>query len=411
MPDLGRGALRSGKLALRPKRKGEAMEQVSRVIKARRTDASRIIADRKKLENIIEDMRNNGGMLTPNAVWLAVDPHISITSDTAPYLDEISSDMVFQSRFATMEKMLDGWIGRGKTADVSPEVRRNYKRLISSCDPLDLWKANVEDEEVRERLIVSDLGTIMDLDLIFSFARGTKDRTLILEVGGGYGRLAEATLNVFGRSVSYVLVDSVPGSMYYASNYLKSACPNRSIGSYYDGDDFDLDRFDCFILPSWRFEELNVYTYDVCVNIESFQEMSQDHVDYYLSMFDRVTRAGAVQYISNSHDYLFKGQWNYPDHWRKVFCENTPRSWTRHHPTEIFIKGGSDFSAANAAVDAAYIYSNEPADVERYLAKVGARAAMMPAARFFGKRAVRRARRTLPGLSRALDRSNHGCRL
>jgi hypothetical protein len=42
----------------------------------------------------------------------------------------------------------------------------------------------------------------MDLNLIYAYAASPDRRvTRILEVGGGYGRLAEAAFNVFGRSV------------------------------------------------------------------------------------------------------------------------------------------------------------------------------------------------------------------
>jgi hypothetical protein len=372
----------------------EIVKQVSHVIKTRRTDVSQIVADREEFQRIVEDMRINGGMLIPTAAWLAVDPHVPVTSDTAPYLDEVSSDAAFEARFATMGKMLEGWIGSGQIVEISPSIRHAYRRFVERCDPLGLWDANLGNEEVGRRLIAADLGTIMDLDLIFAFAPSHSGRSMIVEVGGGYGRLAEAALNIFGHSIFYVLVDSVPGSLYYAKRYLQTACPDKSVGSYYDGEDFDLNRFDCFVLPSWRFEELNVHSYNVCVNIESFQEMSQNHVDYYLQMFDRVAGDGAVMYISNSHDYLFKGRWNYPQHWRKAFCAKTPRSWTRNHPTEIFVKSASDVSAANAAVDAGYLYANEP-DVENYLATIGGRAALVPVARYFGRQAVQRVRQTV----------------
>jgi hypothetical protein len=58
----------------------------------------------------------------------------------------------------------------------------------------------------------------------------------------------------------------------------------------------------------------------------------------------------------------------------------------------VFRKETSDFSAANAAVDAAYLYSTEPADVDKYLGMVGARAAVGPVARLLGRRAANRAR-------------------
>jgi hypothetical protein len=103
-----------------------------------------------------------------------------------------------------------------------------------------------------------------------------------------------------------------------------------------------------------RLNEPIYETFDICINIESCQEMSQVHVDHYLRLFDSVTARDGVIYLSNAHDYLFRGTWNNPPHWRKVFCANTPRAWSRDHPTEIFIKSEGDFSRENELLDMAH---------------------------------------------------------
>ena len=197
----------------------------------------------------------------------------------------------------------------------------------------------------------------MDLNFLYSYSfDGRRKLTRILEIGGGYGRIAEAAFNVFGKSIRYVLLDSVPASLYYAKKYMEQACPEIRVGSYYDGDAFDLNNFECYIIPSWYFEKMNRDQYDVCINTESFQEMNQEHVDTYLNLFDRVTVDGATIYVSNAHDYIFRGHWNYPAHWQKVLCANTPRSWSLDHPTEIFVKGKSDFSVQNDVLDGVHTY-------------------------------------------------------
>jgi hypothetical protein len=70
--------------------------------------------------------------------------------------------------------------------------------------------------------------------------------------------------------------------------------------------------------------------------------MGQQAVDAYLALFDRVAVDDATFYVSNAHDYVFTGDWNYPAGWRRLFCANTPRSWTRDHPTEIFARAPGD---------------------------------------------------------------------
>jgi len=61
-----------------------------------------------------------------------------------------------------------------------------------ACGPR-TWRS---DEDVP--IFRQDLGSLMDLNLIHYFAKPPYGRvTRILEVGGGYGRLAEAAFNVF----------------------------------------------------------------------------------------------------------------------------------------------------------------------------------------------------------------------
>jgi hypothetical protein len=266
-------------------------------------------------------------------------------------LTSTKASLTRQSRnMSTIDKMLAPWLG-GTRQPASAKIVARYAPFLMAHDPLGLWTANVADADVLSGLLEADLGSMVDLNIMYSFSAMATDRpTAILEVGGGYGRLAEAALNVFGKTVKYVLVDSVPGSLLYARDYMRQACPWAQIGCYYNGDPFDLDAFDCYIVPSWHFEAINNTAYDICLNLESFQEMGQQQVDTYLSWFNEVGREGALIYLSNAHDYRFRGDWKYPVTWQRLLCARIPRSWTSDHRAEVFIKGSHDYSVANAAI-------------------------------------------------------------
>jgi hypothetical protein len=336
---------------------GQGLQQTGFLLKRVVVDANTLQADRDKIQEILEDVIDHGGRLIPSANWLYLDARLGRSGCTQPISDALNVESQLK-RISSMEEMLAPWIGRQRFP-ARGEPRSRYAEMLRSADPLQLWETNVEDETVLSQLCEGDLGSILDLNLIYSFSNRTAEEhtCTLLEVGGGYGRLAEAGLNIFGGTVRYVLVDAVPGSLFYAYEYLRRACPTHRIGSYYAGDPFDLTQFDCFIIPAWHFERLNSYHYDVCVNIESFQEMSQSHVDWYIRLFDTVTSAGALIYISNSHDYLFKGKWNYPPTWREDLCIQTPRSWTPDHRTQVFTKHDQDYRIRNAVVEAAFHWS------------------------------------------------------
>ena len=78
-------------------------------------------------------------------------------------------------------------------------------------------------------------------------------------------------------------------------------------------------------------------------------------VDAYIGLFDRIAGDDAIFYISNAHDYQFRGSWNCTaPTWRRLFWSSTPRSWTHDHPTEVFVRAAGDNRAVNAAIEAAY---------------------------------------------------------
>ncbi len=276
-----------------------------------------------------------------------------------------------------MKSLMWAWLGGGEDADEATISK--YRRLLKDNDPLHLWSVNVEGKGDSIPMSRADLGSLMDLNLLYTFIPPGKQPTRILEVGGGYGRLAEAAFNLFGRSIQYVMIDSVPASLYYAVKYLRHACPDARVGSYYDAD-FDLTKCDIAIVPSWHYASVSRIKYDVCVNIESMQEMGQYHVDYFLNLFESESVDGATIYLSNAKDYYFRGSFNYPKNWQKLFCANTPRSWRPHHPTEIFRKTtDGDYSAANAIIDSMYDYGRwRESDPQDFISRNGLRHLVVP---------------------------------
>ncbi|MEP6569280.1 MAG: putative sugar O-methyltransferase [Acidobacteriota bacterium] len=347
------------------------MELVDRVIK--KYAVGNIVANREEFRRIFDDMRKSAGLFTPTPTWLLCKhPEEIETRDLAEIIELANSDELFQNEFFDLEQRMHGWVGGVHAKGIDdPSVHalvEKYASFLNRRDPLGLWKANVDDPLMAPELSIADLGSLMDLTLIHTYAFDpARKTTTMLEVGGGYGRLAEAALNIFGKSIRYVLIDSVPVSLYYSKKYLEKACPNVRIGSYCDGDPFDMTQFNCYILPAWYFEELNKEKYDVCINIESFQEMNQQHVDTYLQIFDRVSAAGATIYLDNAKDYIFRGEWNYPSHWQKLFGSNTPRSWSADHPAEVFVKSKGDFSSPNAMLDDLHYFTQEQLSDQKQL--------------------------------------------
>jgi SAM-dependent methyltransferase len=349
----------------------------------KRRSVPELEADHKEYLRIVEDMVHNAGPLIPDPNWLIADDYSRAPDvyDKRKALDFALSEEGYREKFSHMKALMKAWIGE-TAGRPSQAVISKYRRFSAHSDPLGLWQPNVEESEDGIPLLQADLGSIMDLNLLYAFsASPERNVTRVLEVGGGYGRLAEAASNIFGRSLKYVLVDAVPASLYYSRKYLAHACPDARIGSFYEGgsDDFDLENYDIAIMPSWHFEKLNRSSFDICVNIESMQEMNQEHVSYYLNLFQSVAADGATIYLSNAHDYYFRGSFNYPKNWQKLSCSNTPRSWTLDHPTELFRKTSRDYSMQNSVHDSIYSYRLwEQNDPEDYINRNGCKPMIVP---------------------------------
>jgi len=312
-----------------------------------------LFGDKEMFNRIVLDMTENGGYLAPSDHWnwnLGGE-----TSDKKKILSGYSEEL-FNEKYSQLEMMLNPWVGVIGMQPIDAAAVAKYENFLRGIDQLGMLPDDVLSHGQANDWRETDLGSVMDANLINAFSDlcGVSRKIAICEVGGGYGRLAEVLMGLLPGSVHYVLVDAVPGSLMYAFMYLRQQFPHLKIGSYYQDDSYS-DEYDCYIMPAWKSQILPDSAFDVCINIESLQEMEQRHVDHYMAMFDRLTMADGTAYLSNARDYVFKGTWKIPDHWEVVFFNNTPRSWTADHPTQIFRKRTGDFSRERMILESVFI--------------------------------------------------------
>jgi hypothetical protein len=306
-----------------------------------------IAADKAQFDLIVQDMCCNGGVLAPSNHWnwnLGEN-----ASEFSSYTSEL-----FEKNYSHLSKLLDPWVGVTGMKVLSEEAVKKYEGFLRPIDHLQLLPTDILTHGKSNGWRETDLGSVLDLSLITIFlANSPKETLAICEVGGGYGRLAEVFLEKHEKRLHYVMIDAVPASLMYAYAYLRSQYPELKIGSFYAGDDYDTS-YGCYILPSWRTSVLKDASFDICINIESMQEMQQHHVDFYLETFDRLTVARGEIYLSNARDYVFKGRWKIPPHWETLYLNNTPRSWTADHPTHILRKNEGDYSLERCAHESVF---------------------------------------------------------
>jgi hypothetical protein len=191
-----------------------------------------------------------------------------------------------------------------------------------------------------ESILLTDLGSFMDVSLLRQYVTkqlGTKSKAVkILEIGGGYGRLAESILRNLTIEVDqYILADSVPISLASAYAYLRESFPEFEV-SILLRDQPISQTSRIMIIPSWNLSLSPIENVDLVINIESFQEMTKGYVDHWLRYIELIIGSERYVYFSNSKDYLNRNIPEIPRKWKKILEENTPRSWTNNHPTSIY---------------------------------------------------------------------------
>ncbi|MEI8216426.1 MAG: putative sugar O-methyltransferase [Eubacteriales bacterium] len=328
-----------------------------------------INGDFQTFERIIEDMHLNGEELAPSGVWSEYSLNKSLDLDNKRNTDEGYIYNIFLSKFSTMKLIMDPWIGQVGMQPVTNEQIKQYQPLLNSIDLCGLVGDDLLETALKQNMLNTDLGSIVDVNLITNILPlRPLEKYCILEIGGGYGRLAEAFSNGTDSRLHYVIVDAVPASLLYAKEYLEKAFPNKRIG-FYLNDIYDM-AYDFFISTPWHMGHISNTEFDICINVESMQEMEQKHVDFYLKNFDELVKEDGHIYISNSRVYHFKGPWNFPDNWKLIICHNTPRSWSNDHPTMMFKKVKGNWNAYNQMIEGLHIQQIEDWDLKLEVASL-----------------------------------------
>jgi hypothetical protein len=311
----------------------------------------KILGDRTMFFEIVRDMYKNGGELIPADCWWNHDQISTRETESG------NEDKVFDDSYSKLEMMLQGLVGISGMKPINENTVGKYESMLRSIDHLGMLPEDIIAHGSLNDWRETDLGSLMDVNLISAYwghyEKQRDSKIKICEVGGGYGRLAEAMVVGLSEFVHYVLVDAVPATLMYAYLYLKKQFPELKIGSYYAGDVYCTD-YNFYVMPSWQEQILPCRYFDICINIESMQEMEQKHINYFFAMFDRITKEDGLLYLSNARDYIFRGNWPIPTHWESLFLNNTPRSWTADHPTHILRKSIGDYSVPRSMLEALF---------------------------------------------------------
>lgn len=311
---------------------------------------------------IVEDMRQRAGAFEPLPHWHLrnagqnTSGNRDIDADAAEVVERVDIDL-FDQRYGSLRKLLDPYLGSTYMQPVNPTQLDRFEPYLRAVDALGLAATDLATQAAAGGWVVSDLGSLMDVNLILGQVADDRPQPLaVVEVGGGYGRLTEVMLNVMEGKCHYVMLDSVPASLLYSYQYLKRVLPGMRVGSHFAGDRYSSE-FHVYIMPSWDIASLPDGQFAVAVNIESFQEMVPHHVSAYLAHFCRLVQPGGLLYLSNAWDYIYREPYQIPSNFETLMLGNTPRSWSPVHPTHILRCTDSDHTQKNHAMIGAFLHA------------------------------------------------------
>jgi hypothetical protein len=224
-------------------------------------------------------------------------------------------------------QLVDDLIGIKGMSHPSRDEVLTYKDYFRSQQKFP-WRVNrLLKDFFLTRSLLTDLGSVVDLSIIKSLIPDTDLN--VLEIGGGYGRLVEAAYSNMRCFKVWYMVDVIPSSLSLAGNYLdRNQVPVGLSQST-----------DCVrLLQLHNLDSIRDSSIDLAINIESFQEMTQDYVDFWLSIVNIKCSVGAVFYQSNSFNYKNQFSLRMSSDWSLERSLAIPRHWSEGHRTEIWRK-------------------------------------------------------------------------
>ena len=202
---------------------------------------------------------------------------------------------------------IPGWVGGGTVHTKPWEHYDRYIEFVRSEDELRILD---RFPHYKSRQF---LDAVIEINLLKKYC-GLDDGKVIIDLGGGYGRLAEFVLQLY--NVNYIEVEAVPMSLLVAPQYIKAVL-GCNVNSYYDDNDCHFSNFPFSVYPTHKLETL-IPEADILINIHSTQEMGNEKTSFYLKLFEMHKSNSATVFLKNNFKYITR-KWNFPTSWKILY--------------------------------------------------------------------------------------------
>ncbi len=150
----------------------------------------------------------------------------------------------------------------------------------------------INGDIVKEQACIANL---YNLGLI-----GNSDKPMvIMEIGSGYGQLVWQLSQAQPNS-TFIIVD-YPETLFWSGTFLAINSKNESVHMWREGDDIDrlINDINCkfILIPNFAIQQMGSHRFvDLIVNQNSFQEMSDEQIQFYAAYLSSVLKGYIYSY-------------------------------------------------------------------------------------------------------------------
>jgi putative sugar O-methyltransferase len=253
----------------------------------------------------------------PSSLWQSqIDNDFSFLQE-AYKNDDVEKFLFFLQNFGNWEKYLGV-----ENQDLIKKYNKNIflKKFLSNEifeGQLKLWKYFNADEDLDDLNIPkhgNQIGAVIDnkfmvigsfsnhiySKILLNYLNLKSEKNKIVELGGGYGKLAYYLLkNV--NNYTYIDLD-IPETLTLASYFLSKSFPNKK-NLFYGERSFNnniSNEYDLIFLPPWEIETIQDNSVNLAINKNSLGEMNPETARNYINHIHRTSK----YFFSMNHEYF-----------------------------------------------------------------------------------------------------------
>ena len=224
------------------------------------------------------------------------------------------------------------------------EIIKRYKELILMVDKEDLiFNNNIGSP--RKYIYENNILNFDDLYHVYSYWQIKRflnildiEPSIITEIGGGYGNLADKIKQYFSRS-KYIIID-LPEVLLIQYYYLINNNSNYKIIVFQEGDNVDELEFDILLMP-FNLYHNTTYKSDLIISTRALGEMPKIELDKYLKWIQNNINLDGTFYTVNryvftkSKDQNKIRDYNFDEKWKVLLSKPT---WLQSHLHEFILQ-------------------------------------------------------------------------